>query len=250
MANALRERRKAILQMVNQCGILDLRQLRAAFPGVSDVTLRKDLQYLDDTKQALRTHGGIKSIPSALNYFYRANENAGLKKEIAAKAAGIISPGDSVFVSAGTTCAELARALPSFPLTVYSDGVYTVSNIATRPNIAVKLLGGDVDLNIMRVEGAATLKQLDNAHFSIAFLGALSLNPDIGFSHNSAMTVAILQKVIDCSDRVVVLLDSTKISTSSYSYGIALSAVNAIVTDSAFPADVAEQLAKKGIEVM
>lgn len=250
MPNALSERRVAILQMVNQFGSLDLHQLREAFPDVSDVTLRKDLQYLDDTKQALRTHGGIKSIPSALNYFYRANENVELKKIIAAKAATLISPGDQVFISAGTTCAELARVLPSFPLTVYSDGVYTVSNIAIRPNIAVKLLGGDLDLNILRVEGASTISQLENTHFDIAFMGALCVNPGIGFSHSSAMTVTILQRVISHSDRVVVLLDSTKISTSSYTYWLGFSGVDTIISDSAFSPEVAEQLKKKGIEII
>ena len=100
--------------MVNKYGTLDFPQLRDAFPDVSDVTLRKDLQYLDSTKQAIRTHGGIKSIPSALNYIYRANVNQDKKQAIAVKAARLIQPGDSVFLSAGTSCAELARCLPVF----------------------------------------------------------------------------------------------------------------------------------------
>ena len=182
MGKSIEKRREEILSLVNKYGTLDFAQLRKAFPDISDVTLRKDMQYLDDSQQAIRTHGGIKSIPSALNYYYRSNVNRGLKKAIAIKAAGLIRPGDSIFLSAGTTCAEMARYLPVFPLKVCSDGVYTVSNISMLPNMSVQLIGGDVDLNIMRVEGISALNYLDSCHFTMAFVGALSVNPDYGFA--------------------------------------------------------------------
>lgn len=249
MSSSIDLRRAAILKMVNEQGSLNLSEIRAAFPGVSDVTLRKDLQFLDDSQQAIRTHGGIKSMPSALNYFYRANVNRELKKEIAAKAVTLIQPGDSVFLSAGTSCAELARCLPSFPLKLCSDGVYTVSNIATMPNISVELLGGDVDLNIMRIEGISALNRLENLHFSIAFVGALAVNLDYGFLHNSAMTVALLEKVVERTDKVVALIDHTKITNSFSNYILPLSTVDVIVSDSKFPKDAAEKLRSKGIEV-
>lgn len=250
MAKSIDKRRREILNMVAEYGTVDFTQLRKAFPEVSDVTLRKDLQYLDDTQQAIRTHGGIKSIPSALNYFYRSNINRDLKKSIAAKATSLLRPGDSVFISAGTTCAEMARCLPPFPLKVCSDGVYTVSNISSMPNISVSLLGGDVDLDILRVEGISTLNQLDSCHFTIAFMSAMSVNLDYGFSHASPMTTTILQKVIDHSDKVAVLLDSTKISDIFSPHTIAFSRVDVLVTDSQFPEEAAELLRAKGLEII
>lgn len=244
------KRRRAILNLVNKYGALDFQELKKTFPDVSEVTIRKDLQYLDDTQQAIRTHGGIKSIPSALNYFYRANINPDKKKVIAAKAARLIQPGSSIFISAGTTCAELARCLPVFPLKVCSDGIYTVSNIAALPNISVELLGGEVDLDIMRVEGLSVLNRLESMHFSLVFASALCLNLDYGFAHNSAMTVAVLEKVISHSDRVVVLLDSTKVGGGFYPHIIPFSDVDVMVTDGELPQAVADSLQKKGIEVV
>lgn len=250
MGKRIVERRNTILDMVNTHGMLSFSQLREAFPGVSDVTLRKDLQYLDETQRVVRIHGGIKSIPSALNYYYRANVNIDKKKAIAEKAVALLKPGDSAFISAGTTCAALARCLPNFPLMVCSDGIYTVSNIAAQPNISVELLGGDVDLNIMRVEGLSVLNRLEPMHFSIAFTSAIAVNLDYGISHNSAMTTAILKKVIEHSDKVVVLLDSTKITQSMYPHNISLAYVDTIVTDGGFPADVVQYFRNKGIEVI
>lgn len=250
MPRNMEERREHILRLVNQYGTLDFSQLRETFPGVSDVTLRKDLQYLDDTHQAIRTHGGIKSVPSALNYFYRSNVNHNKKQAIAKKAVELISPGDSVFISAGTTCAELARCLPGFPIRVCSDGVYTVSNIASLPNISVELLGGDVDLNIMRVEGISALNNLEGKHFSIAFMGALCIHPDYGFAHNSAMTVALLEKVIERSDKVVLLADSTKFFNTFFPYSIPITSADMIVTDQFPPEEMAACFAEKGITIL
>jgi len=250
MRNSLESRRAAILKMVNEQETLTFGELREAFPGISDVTLRKDLQYLDDSQQAIRTHGGIKSMPSALNYFYRSNVNRDMKKEISAKAAALIKPGDFLFLSAGTTCAELARCLPSFPLKVCSDGIYTVSNISTLPNISVELLGGEVDLNIMRVESISALTRIDNLHFTVAFIGALGLNLDYGFLHNSAMTVALLEKVIANSDKVICLVDHTKIVNTFPKYTLPLSSVDVVVVDSDFPSEAKNKLRASGIEVI
>ncbi len=176
--------------------------------------------------------------------------NQDKKQAIAVKAARLIQPGDSVFLSAGTSCAELARCLPVFPLKVCSDGICTISNISALPNISVELLGGDVDLNIMRVEGISVLNRLDALHFSLAFMSAMCMNPDYGFAHNSALTVAILEKVIEHSDQVVVLLDSTKVSDAFYPYTISLSSIDMIVTDKDFPQDVADGLRDRGIKVL
>lgn len=243
-------RRKTILNMVNEFGTIDFSQLRDAFPNISDVTLRKDLEFLDKTQQAVRIHGGLKSIPSALNYYYRANVNHDKKKEIGIKASKLIQHGDSIFISAGSTCAELARHLPVFPIKVCSDGIYTVSNIAALPNISVDLLGGDVDLNIMRVEGISTINSLENRHFDISFIGALNSNIDFGFSHNNAMTVAILNKIIEKSNKVVVLMDSTKISSTPLKYTIPFSSIDILVSDENLPTLFSTFLTELGITIL
>ena len=79
-------------------------------------------------------------------------------------------------------------------------------------------------------------------------MSAMCMNPDYGFAHNSALTVAILEKVIEHSDQVVVLLDSTKVSDAFYPYTI--SSIDMIVTDKDFPQDVADGLRDRGIKVL
>ena len=250
MSKNIDVRRETILRMVNQSGSLNFDQLRRAFPATSDVTLRKDLQYLNDTQQAIRIHGGLKSLPRALNYYYRSNVNLDRKDEIAQLAAGLIRPGESVFISAGTTCADLAKRLPDIHLSVCSDGIYTVTNISPLSSISVQLLGGDVDLEIMRVEGLTVLNQLEGMHFSTLFMGAMSADLNYGFFHNSSMTVAILLKAIEKSDRVIVLMDSSKVNFTFTPYYIPLSKVDLIVTDHLIDPAFAEAVQARGIELM
>lgn len=250
MAKNIDNRRDILLSMVNEYGSLDFQQIRDAFPNVSDVTLRKDLQYLNDTQQAIRTHGGIKSIPSFLNYYYRSNINPELKKAIAVKAANLIRPGDSIFISAGTTCAQLASCLPDFPLSVCTDGIYTVNNISARSNVSVELLGGDVDLNIMRTEGITTLNRLEVLHFDTAFVGSIYVNDIFGFAHNTTMTTAMIKKVIEHSDKTVVMVDSTKFNSSFCAHCIPFSMVDIVISDDNLSSEAAENLRNKGIEVL
>ena len=250
MNKNIESRRKAIVEMVNRFGAVDFTQLRNAFPDVSDVTLRKDLQYLNDTQQALRVHGGLKSMPSALNFYFRSNLNTQQKAVIAEKAAELIQPGESIFISAGTSCAELAKRLPDFPLSVCSDGIYTVNNIHNQPNISVQLLGGEVNLEVMRVEGLSALNQLDQKHFSTAFMGALSADANYGFFNASSMTATILGKVVDLSDRVVLLMDSSKVNYTFTPYFIPLSKVDVLITDHNVDPAFASVIQESGIRII
>jgi len=250
MSKKIDQRRQEILSLVNEFGTIDFSELHKRFSDVSEVTLRKDLSCLDEAQKLMRTHGGAKSIPSALNYYYRSSINIREKQEIAKKASALIKESDSVFISAGTTCAELAKVLPDYPLYVCSDGVYTVSNIANQPNISVELLGGEVDLNIMRVEGPAALNRLNNMHFSIAFIGAFSIHPELGFSHGSSMTTAILEKVIENSDRSVVLADSQKFNYAFTQHRIPLDHIDCIVTNGELSEDYHTAFNNKGIEII
>ena len=250
MSKNIQERRKEILSMVNELGTIEFSAIKEMYPNISEVTLRKDLAYLDETNQLMRTHGGAKSIPSALYYFYRSNINIAEKQVIARKAVNLINEMEDIFISAGTTCAELAKILPDFPLRVVSDGVYTVSNISNLPNISVQLLGGDVDLNIMRVEGLSVLNALENMHFTTAFLGAFAIHPELGYSHNSSMTAAILEKVIEHSDRVIMLAHSEKFNYSFTQYRIPVSHIGTIVTTDKVDKNFLRNLENKGITIM
>lgn len=236
--------------MVNQLGTVSFSQLREIFPNVSEVTLRKDLKQLDDEGQLIRTHGGAKSIPSLLNITYRSGINIAEKQIIAEKAAQLIKPSDTIYITAGTTCAELAKKLPNFPIYIFTDGIYTTMNIPKSVQATVQILGGEVKLNTMRVEDWLLPAKLDQLSFSTAFIGTTGLHPDRGFSFLSSMTVAILEKALSRAQKAVVLMDSSKLNYTITPCCIPLEAVDVVVTDGKLPKDAIEKLESKGIEVI
>ena len=250
MARNIGKRRQAICDMVNQNGSVNFTQLKECFPGVSEVTLRKDLQYLDETQQIIRIHGGAKALPQTMNFVYRSSIHQTEKGIIATKAAELIQPNTSVFITAGSTCAELAKRLPPIPMCVFSDGLYTAINCPKRIDLTVQVLGGEVDMNTMRIEGLAVLKQLEEMHFNISFLGTPGFHPDYGFSYFSEMTAAAISTVIRNSDKVVMLMDSSKVNYALMPQKVPLEAVDVLVTDDMLESEIVEKLAKKKIEIL
>ena len=250
MSKNIEKRRKAIIDMVNQLGTISLQQLKSSFPTVSEVTLRKDLLALDAEQQLIRIHGGAKQLPYASNFLFRTNSNQEEKRIIAEKAAKLIQPNTSVFITAGTTCIELAKRFPLVPLFVCTDGLTTACSFPINPLASVQILGGEVDLNTMRISGLSVLSAIDNMHFNIAFLGTPGFHPDYGFSYLSELTSTILQKVIQRSDKVVMLMDSSKVNYSFAPRYIPLDAIDLMITDDALEGHIAGKIRSKGVEIL
>lgn len=246
----MEKRRQAIVDITNQIGEIRFPQLRNFFPGVSDVTLRKDLSYLDGKQQLIRIHGGAKSMPHATNYAFRSELHLEEKMLIADKALGLIKANDSVYISSGTTCTELASRLPDIPLYVITDGLNTASRLPCSPNIKVEIFGGEVDLNIMRVIGPSVLEELNSRRFNIAFMGTPGFHPDYGFSCLSANVAAIFRRVIEQSDRVVILMDSSKVNYSYAPNILPMDAVDTVVSDGKLEPGIISCMEKAGITVL
>ena len=152
----MEKRRQAIRDIVNQLGEVNFTQLRELFPEVFDVTLRKDLKFLDETQQLVRVHGGAKSLPHVLNFHYRSTLHREEKQLIASKAAKLINPHDSLFITSGTTCVELASVLPAIPLYVFTDGLNTAASFPFSPDINVEIFGGEQSVDAL-AEQAGTI---------------------------------------------------------------------------------------------
>lgn len=250
MSANIEKRRQAVLDIINQMGTINFAQLEQYFPNVSGATLRKDLQYLSDGRQIMRFHGGAKSMPREPSFVSRSNLHREEKKMIAAKAASLIQPAQSIFLTAGSTCAELAKQMPDYPLYLAMDGLDTAMSLRYNPSITVELLGGELDLNLMRVSGSPLLERLDRLHFNIAFLGTPSFHPRYGFSYLSEITVTCLKKAAEQSEQVVMLMDSSKLNYAFTPCNIPIEDVDVVITDDMLDEKVVSQLRERGIQVL
>ena len=119
----MEQRRKSIVEFVNREGAVSFASLKAAFPNVSEMTLRTDLKFLDQVNQIIRVYGGAKSV----NYVVgtddllsrRSERNKDKKVQIAEKAAAVFQANTTIFLDSGSTVTELARRIPDQDCLVY-----------------------------------------------------------------------------------------------------------------------------------
>jgi len=129
----------------------------ASVLGVSPMTVRRDLNELENEGLIRRTHGGAVSETLGqidLDYSARRTQHARAKRQIGAAAAELVRPGDVIFLDAGTTVLAMTEFLTSLnPLTVVTHSLTVVERLGGREGIDVFLLGGQVRRDLMSVVG-------------------------------------------------------------------------------------------------
>ena len=250
----MENRRQAIVDLVNQLGEVNIRDLKNLFPKVSEVTLRKDLRCLDEDKKLVRIHGGAKSIQDIAGYGSKFAMRKSLQQEekslIGQKAASLLESGASIYISSGTTCAELAKHLPSFPLYVFTDGLMVALDVPASSDIHVEVLGGTLNRNLMRLGGPMVISALEELRFDYAFIGTPGFHPSFGFSCTTPMIAATNSKAIDRSEKVVVLMDSSKVNYVHTPRNIPMQAVDIVVSDGKFPPEIIAVMEDNGITIL
>lgn len=237
-----------------QCeGQISLTELKEMFPNVSEVTLRKDLQYLNSTWQLVRVHGGAKSILSTVgdsdNYFARSQKNLEEKQIIAEKASLLVKPNNAIFIAAGSTCSELTKMLPPFPLYVFTDGLCTAIELAKLNTCTSTIIGGQIENDTLRASGPKLLTEFENLHFDIAFIGTQAYHKDYGFSSTSSHAHTLHHTLLKRADQIVVLMDHTKVSQPVGPFIMTTNSVHAVVSDGHLDAATLASFADAGVTV-
>ena len=250
----LETRRQEIVELVNREGEVNFSSLKKHFPDVSDVTLRKDLKYLDSTLQIVRIHGGAKSLPTAIgavdNFYTRSAKHIDEKKVIAEKAIKLLRPNHSLFVGSGSTCTELCKALPDIPLQVFTDGLVTALELSKLPNVEVTILGGEVNTNDVRSSGPKVFDELNLLHFDFAFLGTDGYRADYGFVCCSSHSATLFKTLAKCSDKLVVLMDHSKVNATRAARNIPASQIDIVVSDGNLDSFVLKSLSQAGVSIL
>lgn len=250
----LTSRRDEIAAFVNREGYVSLQKLRESFPNVSDVTLRKDLFYLDSTMQLVRVHGGARSLPAAIgmidNFYARSSKNIDKKRLIATKAVTLLRKNTSLYIAAGTTCSELAKAMPDLKMQVFTDGLATALELSKCPGIEVTIFGGELDPDPLRVMGAKVLQELSALHFDYAFFSADGFRPEYGFICCSSYFASLLQAMREHTEKLVVLMDSSKINSIRAARFFPCSKVDIVIGDGEFDAATLKSLTQANVTVL
>ncbi len=212
----MEERRKKILEEVLKKGTVTVHDLSQKF-NVSYETIRKDLNYLSEKDQLVKSHGGAISNQNSIEnpFTLKREENIERKQSIAKKALSLIPNGASVILGTGSTVYELAKLLVlRNNLKIITDLIPAVSYLQSSNN-EVYFLGGKLRPKSSSVYGSWTEEALDQINVDISFIGSDGFHGFLGPTTPSYSDSAIERKMIFHSEKSYILADSTKFERKS-----------------------------------
>ena len=230
------QRQAAILERVRTAGGARVSELAAEF-GVSDMTIRRDLDLLSDRGLLAKVHGGATpGLPGSAHEPGFAAKSAQQRREkalIAAEAATLVGPGTAIALSAGTTTVELANRLVDVPaLTVVTNSI-PVADVfyrAGRPDATVVLTGG-VRTPSDALVGPVAVAAIRSLHLDLVFLGVHGMSERAGFTTPNLQESETNRALVEAAERLVVLADGTKWDTVGISSFATLGEAHTLISD-------------------
>ncbi|GAA2912208.1 DeoR family transcriptional regulator [Streptomyces mexicanus] len=247
--NLLAEQRRAlILDEVRRRGGVRVNELTRKL-GVSDMTVRRDLDALARQGMLEKVHGGAVPVVEASTHEPGFEAKSGLeltaKEDIARAAAQLVAPGSAIALSGGTTTYALAHHLVDVPeLTVVTNSVRVADVFHTaqrtsgqRQGAATVVLTGGVRTPSDSLVGPVADQAIATLHFDMLFLGVHGISVEAGLSTPNLAEAETNRRLVQSARRVVVVADHTKWGVVGLSSFATLERVDTLVTDAGLPAE-------------
>ena len=246
------ERQQKIISLLDQTGRISVAELSQMF-GVSEVTIRLDLQTLAEQDLLVRTHGGAVLLPRTpeLSLNLRRRQQVAAKERIGVEAAKLVSIGDAIFLDASSTALAIANQLYSFrDLTVLTHSLAVAQTLLDIPGVTVVVLGGVLQRDTVSLMGAEGLGLLRKYNIATGFFGAHGLSFPEGLTDVSAGEADIKREVVGACRKVIAVIDATKWGRVGPASFARPQDLHSIITDQQAPADLVRQARDSGIQVV
>lgn len=237
-------RRERILEIVRTSGEVAVNELAKQF-GVSSLTIRRDLQYLEDHRLLERFYGGARN--SYLAEGTGAENARALRKEKIAKyAASLVEDGDSIFINTSSTALAMVKYITKSNVTIITNN----GNIINEKNpsqATVVLLGGELRYLKGAMVGDFAINNLLQVMAKKSFIGCGGLCPDRGMTTELLNEVNINQMMFERVSRAsYILADGTKLGRRSSFVSCPPELIENIITDKSAPAELVEEFRERG----
>lgn len=248
----IEERRQYIVALAQQHGRVLVEELAESL-GISRITIRKDLDYLQRRGALQRTHGGALLPGSGALSDPSLQEKEGRhsreKQRIAAAAVEMVREGQCVLLDSGTTTTAIARALKKFSrLTVITNAVNIAAELSGT-DFEVLLTGGSLRKNSFSLVGPLAEDMLRDMHADVLFLGVDGFDLEVGLTTPNVMESRVNRMMVKASAMVVAVCDSTKFHRRSLSKIVDATAIHYVITDRNLSKETAEALRGLNIKV-
>jgi DeoR/GlpR family transcriptional regulator of sugar metabolism len=245
-------RREQILAYLSARDRTSVGELSQAL-GVSEVTVRKDLDVLEAQGVLTRVHGGaVVSGRGRLELFFAAREQDHLeeKRRIAQAAAALIHSGQRIFLDASTTALQVARLIKDREdLVVVTNGLYTAIELNFCPGITTIVVGGTMRRRSSSLVGSLNVNSLQRLRVDLGLFGARGVTAADGLTETDIDEAQLKQQLVSASGRVIGIVDSSKFGTVAFSAFALPHEIDRIIADEAAPAAIVEGLREQEIIV-
>lgn len=221
--------------------------------GVSEATVRRDLESLQESGLVQRTHGGAVPVAKRVHerpYPERSGVLVAHKQAIGRAAARMLEADQTVFIGGGSTTLRLAEQLPDIDLTVVTNSLPVADRLGHNTRIHVIVVGGNLRAPELSIVGPKAVEAIQSYRAEIAFLGVPALDAQQGFTADGDIEAATDSAFMTMARRTVVLADHSKIGRVSTTHVAPLSAIDTVVTDDGAALDAVRELRAHGADVV
>ncbi len=247
------KRQQRILNYLNDSEIVSVGELSDRL-SCSHMTIRRDLEYLEEKGVLRKVHGGAVLIKpeEGLPPFEDRMDNRFLEKKAIGKAAlAFIKPDSIICMDAGTSTKSIVQHLPDdSKFTVISTGVATSAELCRFRDVDVIQVGGLVHHSSMTVCNFLATEFIKGLNADVAFISTRAIHPVRGTFETNVSLVGEKKALASISKKVVVLADHTKFTSLSLLQALPFEAIDVVITDDLTPKKVVKQLESEGIEVV
>lgn len=244
------DRTNQILELLSAETKADVTELSEKL-GVSQVTVRKDLNELEQRGIIRREHGyatlrNMDDMGTRIAFHYDA------KKKIARKASELVQDGDTIMIENGSCCALLADVLTEthHDLTIITNSAFIASYIRGKSGFQIVLLGGIFQQDSQVVVGPLVRQTASNFCVTQFFIGTDGYSPEKGFTNRDQLRAEAVRDMAAQADSVIVLTESEKFSRRGIVPLNLNGRIRTIITDSRIPDEASHSLQSRGIQVV
>jgi DeoR family transcriptional regulator of aga operon/DeoR family fructose operon transcriptional repressor len=246
------ERQQQILAHLDRNGRARVSELSRMF-GVSEVTIRTDLQSLATQDLIVRTHGGAVLAPRLpeLSLILRRQRQVAEKERIGSAAAELVADGEAIYLDASSTALALAQQLRKHrDLTVLTHSLTVAQSLLDAPGVTVVMTGGTLQRETVSLMGVEGLSVLHRYNLKTGFFGAHGLSFPEGLTDVSAGEAEVKRHVVGICRQVVALIDATKWGRVGPASFARPEDLHIIVTDTKAPIGLVSQARALGARVI
>jgi len=229
------ERRDEISRLVSENGRVTVKELTQMY-NVSAVTIRNDLNFLQEKGLLHRAYGGALRWDSvSFDTAIREKEklNAEEKQRIGKEASKLINDGDSIIIDSGTTTMEVAKNIHGKKdLTVMTNAINIATDLAGISGITLMLTGGTLRETSFSLVGPQAEEILQEFYFDKVFLGVDGFDMEYGLTTPNILEAQLNRLMVERSRETIVVMDSTKFARRSLSLIVKPNDIDIVITDS------------------